>query len=97
MKKRSLLCFAFTFALAGVMLLAGCGSSSETGDDPLKVKCHNGVMVGQEENDVVSFLGVPYAKPPTGDLRWKAPEAAEENDEEIICDALKSFKNYESN
>ncbi len=88
MKKRSLLCFAFTFALAGVMLLAGCGSSSETGDDPLKVKCHNGVMVGQEENDVVSFLGVPYAKPPTGDLRWKAPEAAEENDEEIICDAF---------
>ncbi len=86
MRKRSLLCLALTFTLAGVMMLAGCGSSNETGEDPLKVKCHNGVMVGQEENDVISFLGVPYAKPPTGDLRWRAPEAAEESDEEIICD-----------
>ena len=24
-------------------------------------------------NDVEMFLGVPYAAPPTGDLRWKPP------------------------
>jgi carboxylesterase type B len=28
---------------------------------------------GIVRNDVVEFMGLPYAKPPTGQLRWKAP------------------------
>jgi len=30
-----------------------------------------------EEFDVVSWKGIPYAKPPTDNLRWKAPQDAE--------------------
>ena len=32
-----------------------------------------GMRFGSEQNEV-AFLGVPYAAPPTGELRWKPPE-----------------------
>ena len=36
-----------------------------------------GVLVGREADGVRSFKGVPYARPPVGDLRWRAPRPAE--------------------
>ena len=86
MKKKLLLPLLLTMTCAFALIMTGCGEKESAVSDDLKVKCHNGVMVGQEENGVVSFLGVPYAEPPTGELRWKAPAAAAESSEEIICD-----------
>lgn len=33
-----------------------------------------GPVVGRSSRGVRSFLGLPYAAPPVGDLRWKAPQ-----------------------
>ena len=33
-----------------------------------------GALVGTEHDGFSTFLGVPYAQPPVGDLRWKAPQ-----------------------
>lgn len=41
------------------------------------VRCDNGVFVGRETKGVKSFKGIPYALPPVGTLRWKAPRQAE--------------------
>jgi para-nitrobenzyl esterase len=38
-----------------------------------QVKTHSGTVEGKEEGSVRAFLGIPYAMPPVGDLRWKAP------------------------
>ncbi|MBQ7487280.1 MAG: carboxylesterase family protein [Clostridia bacterium] len=38
------------------------------------VKTRTGVYVGEKYKKSVCYMGIPYAKPPVGDLRWKAPE-----------------------
>ena len=44
--------------------------------DSLTVKTEQGKVQGKTINDgkVKAFLGLPYAAPPVGDLRWKAPQ-----------------------
>jgi para-nitrobenzyl esterase len=38
------------------------------------VKTPAGELRGSEQDGMRSFLGVPYAKPPVGDLRWRPPQ-----------------------
>ncbi|MCR5624129.1 MAG: carboxylesterase family protein [Lachnospiraceae bacterium] len=45
------------------------------------IKCNNGIFVGKENEDVVSFKGVPYAAPPVGELRWKNPKETEDSED----------------
>ena len=63
---------AFTLAVAVLSL----GFSASARADALKVKTDQGKVQGKTINDhkVRAWLGLPYAAPPTGDLRWKAPE-----------------------
>ncbi len=49
-------------------------------DTKLAVKTKTGVFVGEKIKDTVFFCGIPYAKPPVGELRWKAPEPLPESD-----------------
>ncbi len=52
------------------------GVSTPVHADSLTVKTEQGKVHGKTINDgkVKAFLGLPYAAPPVGDLRWKAPE-----------------------
>lgn len=36
-----------------------------------------GVVEGQLSDGIYSFKGIPYARPPLGDLRWRAPQPAQ--------------------
>jgi para-nitrobenzyl esterase len=60
-------------ALAAVLLLGMQGFARA---DSLTVKTKQGKVHGKTINDgkVKAFLGLPYAAPPVGDLRWKAPQ-----------------------
>ena len=44
-----------------------------------RVKTKYGIIEGAKAQieGVMSFKGVPYAKPPVGELRWRAPEEPE--------------------
>ena len=48
-------------------------------DKFLSVTCNNGIFVGNKKGNVLSFKGIPYAKPPIGNLRWKEPILAEDD------------------
>ena len=64
-------------------LMAGYGENhrldEEAYDPELAVSCRNGTFIGQKEEQVRSYKGIPYALPPVGDLRWKRPVPAEED------------------
>ena len=37
------------------------------------VQTHEGAVLGMERDGVHSYLGIPYAAPPVGELRWREP------------------------
>ncbi len=92
MKKR-FMAFCAAIVLCASLSLSGCGNSAGDSsvssvsrpEDTVKVACVNGTMVGQTVEGVTSFKGVPYAEQPVEALRWKAPQPAQESDEEIEC------------
>ena len=52
-----------------LVLLAGCGRQAVVINTPL------GAVQGYVENGSHTFLGIPYARPPVGNLRWRPPQA----------------------
>src|SRR6266496_2728567 len=43
------------------------------GSSSPRVKVESGIVEGKHNGPVHVFLGIPYAAPPVGDLRWKPP------------------------
>lgn len=56
------------------MPLTACAQDAAA--DPLVVAVENGALRGNVEDGVLSFKGIPFAAPPVGDLRWRAPQPA---------------------
>jgi para-nitrobenzyl esterase len=47
--------------------------SSTPAPDPTVVKTDAGYISGLQENGLRVYLGIPFAAPPTGELRWRPP------------------------
>src|SRR5580765_5674629 len=62
----TLIAFAIVFAVPAV-----------PGAQLTSVKTETGTVSGSPvARGVVAYLGIPYAEPPVGDLRWRAPQPA---------------------
>ena len=61
---------------AAAVLAVTLGMASVAHADSLTVKIADGKLHGKTLNNgkVRAFEGIPYAAPPIGDLRWKAPQ-----------------------
>lgn len=62
-------------SLAFCMLLFGAGITGAWASGPQAVT-RSGTVEGKYLGSVSAYLGIPYAAPPLGELRWKAPEPA---------------------
>lgn len=60
-------------------------AATTQGDDPLLIQTSLGPVQGAPSavDDVRSFLDIPFAEPPTGDLAWRPPQPAESWDEPL--------------
>jgi para-nitrobenzyl esterase len=60
------------------LLVLACALAAPAGvkADPREVHVASGALVGIASGSVISFKGIPYAAPPIGELRWRAPGPA---------------------
>ncbi|PPK44207.1 para-nitrobenzyl esterase [Trinickia symbiotica] len=62
-------------------LMLPCAASAMTAQPSLEVPLVNGTIEGKRmrvgETDLRVFLGIPYAAPPIGTLRWREPKPVE--------------------
>jgi para-nitrobenzyl esterase len=45
----------------------------------VQIRIEHGIIEGNYDtnSDIQKYFGIPFAKPPVGDLRWKAPQPLE--------------------
>jgi para-nitrobenzyl esterase len=67
--------------LCMTLLLTGVGIAMAQGKNgfPVQTKVQNGIIEGEYDtkSNIQSYLGVPFAQPPIGNLRWQAPRPLE--------------------
>ncbi len=61
-----------TFFLVTLSFLFCCGLSFAQLPSPVKV--NEGLIQGVYEDGLTAYKGIPFAAPPVGDLRWRAPQ-----------------------
>jgi len=64
----------FLITLSFLFALGSCMNPIQQGN-VLTINTSSGVSQGTLNNNVVTWEDIPYAIPPEGDLRWKAPRA----------------------
>jgi len=63
------------FLLTAILALAGGVLAPAAQNDPLLTKLDSGTVSGTlSAADVRIYKGIPFAAPPVGDLRWRAPK-----------------------
>lgn len=77
--------------VTSALMLTACQDADEAvvtaSTEPTHRLIEQGAVEGVvQENGSYAWLGIPYAKPPVGDLRWRAPQAPEQFSSTFVAD-----------
>lgn len=79
-------------ALLATLFLSSLAAALPSGQhDPLVISTSSGRVKGKVDTNlpnVRQFLGIPYAAPPVGDLRWEPPQDLAQHDATIQATEL---------
>ena len=70
----------FLYTLTFLILFSSINVAGKNDD---YIKTSSGSISGYIENKVINYVDIPYAKPPLGSLRWKAPREISNQDQII--------------
>src|SRR5690606_24819574 len=73
--KHILIMKKITIYLVAICMILATMSCSKA--EPGQVKTEDGWVQGTVQDSLTIFKGIPFAAPPIGDLRWKAPQPVE--------------------
>jgi para-nitrobenzyl esterase len=62
--------------LSALSIMLAISAPALAQSQPTVVRTANGSLAGVVEKGTIVFRGIPYAAPPVGPLRWKAPQPA---------------------
>ena len=67
----------FLIFIPVIFILSACSSDAPVPAESTRVSITSGELRGKEHLvDTFAWFGIPYAAPPVGDLRWRAPRPA---------------------
>lgn len=73
-----------------LLLVISVSSTNLFSNNNLEIYTSSGIVKGSISNKVISWDDIPYAEPPVGDFRWKAPRDYH-NDRNIIISKNNNF------
>ncbi|MDC1165006.1 carboxylesterase family protein [Gammaproteobacteria bacterium] len=73
----------FLVLISGIFLFSCTGMNATKDTGPINTS--TGVIQGLVKNQVISWEDIPYAQPPVGNLRWRAPRPFEDQDRTILA------------
>lgn len=78
----------YIWLLVMVLIWSGCTVKERVIDNTVLLE--PGIIKGiqDSESGVISFKGIPFAAPPVGDLRWRAPQPVEPWEGTLECTAF---------